>query len=92
MAITSSRVNLLTATPTLLAVAGHNATRIVIQNAGPNSSFVGGSTVATTTGFAIPAGTSNYVVPGRNTAVYAIAGTADQVSPANTSVLLELND
>ena len=92
MAITATRVNVLTATPTLLVAAGANANRVVIQNAGPNSIFVGGSTVATTTGFAIPTGTTNYVVQGKNTAVYAIAGTADQASPANTSVLLELND
>ena len=92
MAIVASRVTVLQSAVTQLVAAGANAARVVIQNAGPNTIFVGGAAVSATTGFAIPTNTANYIVNGRNTALFAIAVTADQVSPANTSVLIELND
>jgi hypothetical protein len=92
MAIVASRVNVLTATPTQLVAAGSGATSVTIQNGGPNSIAIGGSTVATTTGLILLTTQTVTITPGRNTAVFAIALTADQTSPANTSVLYSVLD
>lgn len=71
------------------------AKRISIYNNGPNPIHVGGSntTITTSTGFKIPAGGSFSFSPGIiNPPLIGIAETADQVSPANTRVMIEVAD
>jgi hypothetical protein len=86
--ITATAVNVLNSAPTLLTSAGYHRKSLSIINGGPNAIYLGPSDVATTTGFTIAAGATahlaDFFIP---EGLYAIAGTADQTSPANTRVL-----
>jgi hypothetical protein len=87
MAITATRVNVLNSAATQIVPAGVGATSVMVQNGGPNSISIGAAGVTTTTGYIMPTATQAVFTPGRNTALFAIALTADQTSPTNTSVL-----
>lgn len=84
-------------TPTLLTAAlvgtavlpnsSNDRKNITVYNNGPNTIYIGDSTVTTTTGLPIPAGSQLSADYGGRSALYAIAATAAQVSPADTRVL-----
>lgn len=82
---------LASAATSLLAAAPATGSRgpITIQNLGPNAIYVGGSGVTSATGLQVPAAGSIIVgaVYGSD-ALFARAVTADQVSPADTRVLV----
>lgn len=88
----AAAVQVLASAATLLtaanAVTGSRGP-IYIQNLGPNAIYVGGSGVTSATGFQVPAAGSITIgaVYGGD-ALYARAVTADQVSPADTRVLI----
>jgi hypothetical protein len=69
--------------------------RVSIYNNGPNAIYIGGQNIAVTvaTGFKIPSGGSFVLSPGTiNGPIIAIAETANQVSPADTRVVVEVAD
>lgn len=86
--ITATAVNVTNASPVLIASAGYHRKSLSVVNGGPNPIYLGPSDVATTTGFTVAAGATvhlaDFFIP---EGLYAIAGTADQTSPANTRVL-----
>lgn len=72
-----------------------NAKRLTIVNGGPNAIHIGPTNAVTTAnGFRIPAGSTFPLQAGvhLNGAIWAIAETAAQVSPADTRVLVETSD
>lgn len=86
--ITATAVNVLNSAPTKLMDADRHRSSCSIVNTGPNPIYIGPSDVATTTGFALAAAARldliDFFIP---ETLYAIAGTADQTSPANTRIL-----
>jgi hypothetical protein len=83
---TSSAVVVQT-TPTKLVDQSMGRGSLLISNRGPNAIYLGGTDVTTATGFPIPAGES-IEMDETNGAVYAIAETANQATPANTRILV----
>ena len=91
MALTISRVNVTTAAAVALWTAqATSPDAITITNDGPNSIYLGNTSgVTAATGLVVLKQTT-YTIPAAvakdMTTLFAIAATADQSSPANTSV------
>jgi hypothetical protein len=77
-------------TPTLIESVTSDRKSVTIQNLGPNAIWIGFSSAITnaSASFKIAVGDPPLSLDlGNGTKVYAIADTADQVSPADTSVI-----
>lgn len=83
-------VDVQTTTTVLLADNNAQSEEVTIQNLGPNVIYIDFDTAAaTTTGVQIPITSGVLTVRrGPNTAINAIAATANQTSPANTRILV----
>jgi len=85
VAVTTSATQILAANTN---VAQRSA--VVIQNLGPNAIAVDTvNTVTTATGIQIPTNGTLTLTAGINGTLFAIAATANQVSPADTRILVE---
>lgn len=97
--VTARAVQVATAAPTLLAPNNPNRRILEVANLGPNAIFVGPSDVTTATGYPVSKVDANgvagtlpplyYSVGDQSVteALYAIAATALQTTPADTRVL-----
>jgi len=87
-----ANVAVATAATQILAANTNVAERsaVVIQNLGPNAIAVGvDNTVTTANGVQIPSNGVLTLTAGINGTLFAVAATANQVSPADTRVLVE---